>query len=358
MSEKPLVSVIVPIYRVEKYLRRCVESLLSQTLRELEIILVDDGSPDACPDLCDEYAALDERVRVLHKPNGGLLRARISGVAIAKADYVGFVDGDDFVSPEMFETLYRAASEHRAQLTCCSFWMYDSDERMSKYPWSFPSGLLQGDRLERDFYPHWFENRKTGQIGLVKAVWCKLFDRALLTDVYGRVPPQVTIGEDLITTYAVAALAERIVTLPDETPYFYRQSETSMMSKYWRDFYQNEVAALRSLSDMPCREEARPWLREGLERYRAYMLYDILYNEAKPSRASTRAQRAQIVQAFVTQPEWQHAAELDVLPENGDTATSRLLRRLILKQRPRMTLAALWLATQKNKLRQALGRGI
>ena len=115
MSE-PLVSVIVPVYKVEAYLDKCVESLVAQDLREIEIILVDDGSPDNCPALCDAWAQRDERIRVLHKENGGLSSARNAGVAIARAPYVGFVDSDDYVAPNMYSRLLASITAHHAQM--------------------------------------------------------------------------------------------------------------------------------------------------------------------------------------------------------------------------------------------------
>lgn len=100
-----LISVIVPIYKVEPYLRKCVDSILAQTYRNLEVILVDDGSPDGCGAICDKYAKLDSRVRVIHKPNGGLSDARNAGLDICTGRYVGFVDSDDWIEPDMYETL-------------------------------------------------------------------------------------------------------------------------------------------------------------------------------------------------------------------------------------------------------------
>jgi glycosyltransferase involved in cell wall biosynthesis len=357
MIHTPKVSVVVPVYRVEKTLKQCVDSLRCQTLQEIEIILVDDGSPDQCPQMCDDYAAQDSRIRVIHQKNGGLLRARICGVNEAVAPYVGFVDSDDFVAPTFLETLYQAAAESMAQLVCTSFWMYWNERHRTFYDWPFPSGLFEGERLEKEFYPLWFEDRKIGRIGLVKAVWCKLFERELLRDVYTRVAPQVNIGEDLITTYAVAALAERIMVLPKVALYEYRQSDSSMMSGYWRGFYQNETAAFESLSRMPCRKEALPFVEEGLKRYRAYMMYDILYNECRPTRTSTHAERSAIAKALTSESAWQEAARLDVLSRSGDNQTSRLLRKLILRRRPRLMLAVLWLAVLKNKGRQVFLHG-
>ena len=112
----PKVSVIVPVYRAEPYLARCVDSLRRQTLEDLEIILVDDGSPDGCPSMCDRYAAEDCRVRVIHQSNQGAGSARNAGLSIASGDYVGFVDADDYVLPEMFQRLHEAAETYDADL--------------------------------------------------------------------------------------------------------------------------------------------------------------------------------------------------------------------------------------------------
>lgn len=103
-----MISVIIPVYKVEKYLDECVQSIVNQSYANLEIILVDDGSPDSCGAMCDEWAKKDSRIRVIHKPNGGLSSARNAGLDIAKGDYIGFVDSDDFVALDWYETLHSA----------------------------------------------------------------------------------------------------------------------------------------------------------------------------------------------------------------------------------------------------------
>lgn len=113
---KPKVSVIVPVYNTEKYLERCLDSIRKQTLKELEIIIIDDGSKDACALLCDEVAKTDSRIRVIHKQNGGLGFARNSGIEVAEGEYVGFVDSDDYIEPTMYEKLYEAATKYQADL--------------------------------------------------------------------------------------------------------------------------------------------------------------------------------------------------------------------------------------------------
>ncbi len=122
----PVVSIVVPIYKVEKYLRQCVDSLLGQSLADIEVILVDDGSPDACPAIVDEYAAKDARVVAIHQANGGYGKAVNAGIARATAPYIGIIESDDWVEPTMYEKLHSRAVETGADLVKCMFWKYDS----------------------------------------------------------------------------------------------------------------------------------------------------------------------------------------------------------------------------------------
>ena len=109
----PKVSVVIPVYKVEQYLRRCVDSVLAQTLSDLEIILVDDGSPDHCPEICDEYASKHENIRVIHKPNGGLASARNAGMKVATGQYLFFLDSDDWLDADGLEQLYLCAEKYQ-----------------------------------------------------------------------------------------------------------------------------------------------------------------------------------------------------------------------------------------------------
>lgn len=112
----PKVSVIVPVYNTQKYLRRCMDSIVAQTLRDIEIVIVDDGSCDECAALCDQLAATDERIKVVHKVNGGLGFARNTGIEAASGEYVGFVDSDDYIEPQMYEALYTSAKNNDADM--------------------------------------------------------------------------------------------------------------------------------------------------------------------------------------------------------------------------------------------------
>lgn len=117
----PLISIIVPVYKVEKYLRRCLDSIAAQTYINLEVILVDDGSPDGCGKICDEYAAKDARFRVIHQKNGGLSAARNTGLDACMGNYVMFIDSDDYIAANMCEVLYKNAVQNDAQIVVCGF---------------------------------------------------------------------------------------------------------------------------------------------------------------------------------------------------------------------------------------------
>lgn len=126
-----LISVIVPIYNVEKYLTKCIESIINQTYENLEIILVDDGSPDNCPIICDEYAKRDSRVKVIHKKNGGLSDARNAGLDIATGEYIMFIDSDDFVEIDMMESMMNNMIDNNVDLVVCNIkYIYDNSEKV------------------------------------------------------------------------------------------------------------------------------------------------------------------------------------------------------------------------------------
>lgn len=115
--ESSAISVIVPVYKAEKYLERCIKSLLRQTYENMEIILVDDGSPDSCPQICDEWAAKNSRIKVIHKENGGAYSSRLAGVKQASGEYVGFIDADDWIESDTYEYLYSLIGKYSAQIS-------------------------------------------------------------------------------------------------------------------------------------------------------------------------------------------------------------------------------------------------
>lgn len=144
----PLISVIVPIYNVEKYLRKCIESIINQSYKNLEIILVDDGSTDSCGSICDEYAKIDKRIKVIHKENGGLSDARNMGIEAAGGDYLMFIDGDDYINEKMAEILYQRIKKDNTDLAMCNLFIVDEkgkDIKERNYDMPLKDGIITSD---------------------------------------------------------------------------------------------------------------------------------------------------------------------------------------------------------------------
>lgn len=224
--KNPLISVLVPIYKIDQYLGICIESLLNQTYKNLEIILVDDGSPDRCPEICDLYARKDSRIKVIHKPNGGLVSARKAGMLAATGEYIGYVDGDDWVGQGFYHALYSSISESGADIAIAGFSrdLFASTKNMLN---AIPSGVYEGEALDGikkemisygDFYCH----------GLTTYLWNKLFRREAILRYQLDMDERITIGEDAATTYNAIMGAKKIV-VTDNCAYHYRQREDSML---------------------------------------------------------------------------------------------------------------------------------
>ncbi len=196
MEETVRISVIVPVYKVEKYLAKCVDSILSQTYRDLEVILVDDGSPDSCGTICDAYARQDSRVVVIHKENGGLSSARNAGMDIAKGEYIAFVDSDDWIEPEMYGHMLALAKKYDVSLVCAG--RYDVSEKTGEKKVGLcpqKEECISGEELVKRIFL-WDD--------LDSASWDKLYHRSLLE---GFRYPLGKIVEDVPVTYKIALKA-------------------------------------------------------------------------------------------------------------------------------------------------------
>lgn len=226
MDASPLISVIVPVYKVEEYLGRCVDSLLEQTYQNLEIILVDDGSPDNCGKICDDYARLDTRVKVIHKKNGGLSSARNAGIDIAAGEYLGFVDSDDWLVPQTYEWLLGMALEENVKLVCAG--RYDvSSWKGTREKGLCPSKreVISGEDLAKRIFV-WDH--------VDSAAWDKLYHRSLFQEI--RYPLGV-VSEDLPVTYRLALKAGRVGML-DKPVYFYFHRDGSITTAFSEKSFQ------------------------------------------------------------------------------------------------------------------------
>lgn len=205
-----LISVIVPVYKVEEYLRECVDSILAQTYTNLEIILVDDGSPDNCGKICDEYAKKDSRIKVIHQQNGGLSAARNTGLDIATGDYIGFVDSDDYIELNMFEELHNSIKEYNSDMSVCGVKKFELDSR------SF-------------FYGKKCVSKNTFMMELLKETiasysWNKLYKKELFVGIRF---PVGELFEDIKIMHFIGEKTNR-VSFTDKTHYNYRIRENSI----------------------------------------------------------------------------------------------------------------------------------
>jgi len=210
------ISVIVPIYKVETYLNKCVESIVNQTYTDLEIILVDDGSPDSCPALCDEWAVKDRRIKVIHKENGGLSDARNAGLAVATGEYISFIDSDDWIEPNFLQFLWNALTRTGAGIADCSTRLVDEDGQELSV-----RGMSKNEILDAvDALVHLVKEDRVYQ-----TVWNKLYRREVIDDIRFE---KGKYNEDDYFTYQVFDRAKNVAIVANPL-YNYLQRGGSIM---------------------------------------------------------------------------------------------------------------------------------
>ena len=261
------ISVIVPVYKVEAYLDECISSLVSQTYSNLEIILIDDGSPDNCPLICDGWAERDSRIKVIHKKNEGQSKARNIGLEIATGDFIGFVDSDDWIAPEMYERLIDGFSTESIGITSCnvlsvrngitkpwvSKWMVDSERIISYH--DYARKLLT---MEANF-----------------TMWSKLYKRGLLEKIRFR---DGRLNEDSLLVFDLSRLMKEKQLHMMEIPYagyYYRQRNNSSTNDFNTPL---EIEVLHNYEEMSRQASVYDTeLSKSLLKYRNYRLYQFLF---------------------------------------------------------------------------------
>ncbi len=232
---QPLFSIIVPIYKVELYLKECIESLLAQTYGNFELILVDDGSPDNSPAICDSYAEKDKRILVVHKENGGVVSARNEGCRVATGEYVCCIDGDDWVSPDYLEAFATVIIAQKPDVVCNGYVRaYEDRQKAVKLPHRF--GYYDKKQIENEIFPFLIASENLSVF--MPMVWGKAIKRELFVPRQLAVSPENKIGEDGACSRACLYSAESLYVL-DGCTYFYRQTPTGAMSRKrvysWKD---------------------------------------------------------------------------------------------------------------------------
>ena len=286
MNEEKLISIIVAVYNIEQYLPRCIESLIAQTYRNIEIILVDDGAKDNSAAICDDYASKDKRIKVVHKKNGGLSDARNAGLEVAEGDYIGFVDGDDWIENDMYRGMYLACEKENAQVAVCRY------KQVSALGEEFPLSTGCAGSIDVAAADSVLLTREEAleiyvcgdeRYIIYNSVWSKLFSREVIGDM--RFPVGKNSEDIMFTTRAFVKMNRCVYV--DKAYYNYvLDREGSIM---------NERAGERRIHDeIPFwREQITYFKEEGLEElskkasyhfYRRMLFYYIDFMENKQTR--------------------------------------------------------------------------
>lgn len=231
--QESLLSVVVPVYKVEAYLDRCVESIVNQTYTNLEIILVDDGSPDRCPELCDEWAERDSRIRVIHKENGGAAQARNAGISFASGEYLAFADSDDFLDTDMYETMILAMECTESDVACCGRYIVEADTQSPALCMDKQT-LFSGTEAVRELL--------LGQY-VDESPCDKVFRRELFANIRF---PEGEINEDIVVLPGLLAASRRVVHTGKPFYYYYQNRTSVTKSKYSA----NKRVMLKHLDDL------------------------------------------------------------------------------------------------------------
>lgn len=228
----PKVSIVVPMYDVEKYLEKCINSLIHQTLKDIEIILVDDGSPDRCGEIAEQYAKKDTRIKVIHQNNAGLGPARNTGMEAATGEYIGFVDSDDWVKPDMFAKLLDAAYKNSADIVASGHcdWTNGKIVRTRRHPMAGKTikGSSEIDKARKQFYGHL--PTETEIEAFPMSVWISIYRRKMLE--HNNLKFINIISEDIVFNISAYNCAQ-IITFTEDTDYCYRkETQTSITQSF------------------------------------------------------------------------------------------------------------------------------
>ena len=241
------VSIIVPIYNVETELRKCVSSILAQTYKDIEIILVDDGSPDNCGAICDEYASKDNRIVVIHKENGGLVNARKSGLEKSTGRFISYVDGDDWIEEDFIQELVDCQQKYNVDIVAAGF-SKDIGDISDEHANVIPSGFYDKQRMITEIYPRMICAGEYFYFGICSYVWNKLFKKELLYECQMAVDPRISVGEDSCVVFPVL-LKSKSLYISESANYHY---------------YQKAFSMLKSMDSLEKEKEKISWLNDYL----------------------------------------------------------------------------------------------
>ena len=264
-------SVIVPIYNIEKYLSRCIDSVLSQTFADFELILVDDGSPDNCPEICDKYAEMDNRIKVVHKENGGLVSARQAGISVSKGDYIFNLDGDDAITPDALMSAYQIILDTNADMVSFSYRIYSNGKLGKVVHDLVREGLYDKTRLEEQIFPNLLSNKNMQN--LFYFLWGKAIKSELCLKYQMNLPTSIIMGEDACCT-TPCYLDANIVYMSKKAIYLYTVRGDSITTSFKISQISQIAQAVDYLKNLDVKKPV--YFDELLSRYSCFLCFAIL----------------------------------------------------------------------------------
>ncbi len=274
----PALSVIVPVYNGERYLRECLDSVINQSYKDFELILINDGSKDSSGAICDEYKDKYDNVVVIHKENGGVTAARRDGLKNASGTFVTFVDCDDWIDSDMYEKMLGKAEEYNAEAVICSI-VYETENGQVKHRNTVESGLYNKEKLMKDFYPKMLFDFRVCLPGVNPSLCNKVFKKELLDNVIFGVNNTISYGEDALCTYPTLMDADSVFVM--DTPFYhYRKNDDSVTHRYDSTLLDKflvlaeEMEAFFTIRGFDCTEQLDGYVaRYSLECIRSELLF-------------------------------------------------------------------------------------
>ncbi len=283
-------SVIVPIYKVEKYLDKCIESILNQTYSDFELILVDDGSPDNCPQMCDDYAKKDNRIKVIHKKNGGLVSARNAAIQVATGEYVCYVDGDDWISEKLLETVYdKAIEKYSPDMVIFNIVkQYENEQQL--IPNDLKEGLYDKEQLEKQIYPYMMYNpQKSFCKGLVFPAACNKIYRTRILKEHFCSDERIRMGEDNAFVFECLYYSDKLYVCTDTLYYYNQLNEGSITSRYDANrFINNQYLTTYIETKLG---GINPQMDSQINAFKAYWLIMAIFHEVKCKQKLSKSRK-------------------------------------------------------------------
>ena len=228
------ISVIIPVYNIEKYIERCIESIVRQSFQNIEIIAVDDGSTDKSGEILDSIARKNKKIKVIHKENGGVTSARIAGLESASGKWVGFVDGDDYISENMYEKLYTAAKENNVDAVYTQIYFVNYKNEITVVGNTLKTVIYEKENLDR-LIENMFHYTGKKEGGMLVSVCCNIYKKETVTPIFLNIPKEIRLAEDAAFTYAYTSSREKIFVL-NEPFYYYCRRENSSTEKIYNNY--------------------------------------------------------------------------------------------------------------------------